>query len=384
MRSIIPYSTQYINNKDIRSVKNVLLSKNLTSGKKTLQFEYKIKSFIKCKYSLAVINASSALILACRALNVEKNDIVWTSNITYVASINAAIHCGAKIDLIDINLNDYNICLDALHKKLIYAKKNKKLPKVIVVVHLGGYSSNLKKIKKLSKIYKFKIIEDASHAFGSKYENRYIGDCYFSDICVFSFHPVKVITTAEGGAITTNNKKIFQKIKQLRENGIEREKIKKKIDPNFYDIVDLGYNFRINEINSSLGISQIEKTRYFIKKKRIISEYYFNKLKDRRIFLPKYNDDRMSSWHLFIIRFDLTKIKKTKAQIVNFLKKKKIFVNTHYIPLNYLTFIKKFIGKSVFKNSNKYYNQAISIPIYPHLTRKEQDYIIKNIFKSIK
>jgi len=384
MRSIIPYSTQYINNKDIRSVKNVLLSKNLTSGKKTLQFEYKIKSFIKCKYSLAVINASSALILACRALNVEKNDIVWTSNITYVASINAAIHCGAKIDLIDINLNDYNICLDALHKKLIYAKKNKKLPKVIVVVHLGGYSSNLKKIKKLSKIYKFKIIEDASHAFGSKYENRYIGDCYFSDICVFSFHPVKVITTAEGGAITTNNKKIFQKIKQLRENGIERKKIKKKIDPNFYDIVDLGYNFRINEINSSLGISQIEKTRYFIKKKRIISEYYFNKLKDRRIFLPKYNDDRMSSWHLFIIRFDLTKIKKTKAQIVNFLKKKKIFVNTHYIPLNYLTFIKKFIGKSVFKNSNKYYNQAISIPIYPHLTRKEQDYIIKNIFKSIK
>ena len=383
MKNILPYSTQSIDKSDSNEVNKILFSKNLTKGKKTIQFETKIKSYVKCKYSLAVINASSALILACRALDVKKGDIVWTSNITYIASINAAIHCGAKIDLIDINLNDYNICIDDLHKKLIRAKKDKKLPKVIVIVHLAGYSSNLKKIKKVSQIYKFKIIEDASHAFGSMYQNRHIGDCHFSDICIFSFHPVKVITTAEGGAITTNNEKIYKKVIQLRENGIERVDIQKKVDPNFYDVVDLGYNFRINEINSSLGISQIKKTKDFIRKKITISKYYYSKLNDERIFLPKYCNNRKSSWHLFIIRFDLSKINKTKSQIINYLKKKKIFVNTHYIPLNYLTYIKKFIGKRVFKNSEEYYNQAISIPIYPHLTRKEQDYIIENIFKSI-
>ena len=263
-------------------------------------------------------------------------------------------------------------------------QKKKKLPKAIIVVHLAGYACDLKKLKRLSKIYNFKIIEDASHAFGAKYKNHYIGDCFYSDICIFSFHPVKVITTAEGGAITTNDKKIYKKILQLRENGIERLDIKKLIDPNFYDVVDLGYNFRINEINSSLGISQIKKTKDFIKKKKSISEYYFQKLKDPRIFLPKYKKDRLNSWHLFIIRFDFNKIDKTKFEIINFLKRKGIMVNTHYIPLNYFSYIKNLIRKKTFKNADTYYHQAISIPIYPHLTKKEQDYIIENILKSIK
>ena len=384
MKKILPYSTQLIDSSDIKNVVSILKSKNLTKGKKTLEFENKIRSYVKCKYSLAVINASSALLLACKALELKKNDFVWTTTITYIASINAALHCGAKIDLIDINLNDYNICLDGLRKKLINAKKNKKLPKAIVVVHLGGYPCNLKKLKKLSKIYKFKIIEDASHAFGAKYKNNFVGDCNYSDICIFSFHPVKVITTAEGGAITTNNEKIYKKILQIRENGIERSNIKKLRGPNFYDVVDLGYNFRINEINSSLGISQIKKTKDFIKKKKSISEYYFQKLKDPRIFLPKYKKDRLNSWHLFIIRFDFNKIDKTKFEIINFLKRKGIMVNTHYIPLNYFSYIKNLIRKKTFKNADTYYHQAISIPIYPHLTKKEQDYIIENILKSIK
>ena len=193
-----------------------------------------------------------------------------------------------------------------------------------------------------------------------------------------------MITTAEGGAITTNDKKIYKKILQLRENGIERLDIKKLIDPNFYDVVDLGYNFRINEINSSLGISQIKKTKEFIKKKKTISEYYFQKLKDPRIFLPKYKKDRLNSWHLFIIRFDFNKIDKTKFEIINFLKRKGLMVYTHYIPLNYFSYIKNLIRKKTFKNADTYYHQAISIPIYPHLTKKEQDYIIENILKSIK
>ena len=278
MKRFLPYSTQLIENDDLNEVKKILKSKILTKGKKTLEFEKKIKSFVKCKYSLATINASSSLILACRALDINKDDIVWTSANTYIATINAALHCGAKIDLLDINLDDYNICIDLLEKKLIKAKKTKQLPKVIIAVHLAGYPMDLEKLKKLSKIYKFKIIEDASHAFGSKYKNSRIGDCYYSDICIFSFHPVKVITTAEGGAITTNNKKMFKKIIQLRENGIERVNLIKKFDLNAYDVVDLGYNFRINEINSSLGISQINKTRDFIKKKKFNSKILFQKV----------------------------------------------------------------------------------------------------------
>ena len=328
----LPYSTQLIDKADLNEVNKILTSRFLTKGRKTLEFENIIKSFVRSKYSLAVINASSALILACRALGVKKNDIVWTSANTYVASINAGLHCGAKIDLLDINLDDYNICTDLLEKKLIKAKKNKKLPKVIIVVHLAGYPLDLKKMKRLSKIYKFKIIEDASHAFGSKYENTRIGDCHFSDVCVFSFHPVKVITTAEGGAITTNNIKIYKKILQLRENGIERDGVKKKLDSNFYDVVDLGYNFRINEINSALGISQIKKTKSYIDKKRKISEYYFKKLKNENIILPNYDLNRVHSWHLFIIRMNFSRIKKKKIQLINFLKKKK-FLLIHIIFL---------------------------------------------------
>lgn len=380
----LPYSTQLIDKADLNEVNKILTSRFLTKGRKTLEFENIIKSFVRSKYSLAVINASSALILACRALGVKKNDIVWTSANTYVASINAGLHCGAKIDLLDINLDDYNICTDLLEKKLIKAKKNKKLPKVIIVVHLAGYPLDLKKMKRLSKIYKFKIIEDASHAFGSKYENTRIGDCHFSDVCVFSFHPVKVITTAEGGAITTNNIKIYKKILQLRENGIERDGVKKKLDSNFYDVVDLGYNFRINEINSALGISQIKKTKSYIDKKRKISEYYFKKLKNENIILPNYDLNRVHSWHLFIIRMNFSRIKKKKIQLTNFLKKKKIFVNTHYIPLNKFTYIKKLIKNKNYKYSEKYYSEAISIPIYPHLSRKEQDYVIENILSFIK
>ena len=366
------------------NVNKVLLSRELTKGKITREFEKRINSFVKCKYSLAVINASSALILACRALEIKKNDIVWTSAITYVASINAALHCGAKIDLLDINLDDYNICIKKLHQKLIYAEKIKKLPKAIVVVHLAGAPCDLKEIKRLSKIYKFKIIEDASHAFGAKFQNKYIGDCYFSYVCVFSFHPVKIITTAEGGAITTNSKKIYNKMIQLRENGIKRFNVEKKQDPNFYDVVDLGYNFRINEINSALGISQIKKTKNFINIKEKISKKYFSKIIDKRIFLPKYRINNQCSWHLFIIRFDFKKIKKTKSQVINFLRKKGILVNTHYIPLNKFKYIKNLISKKNYENSEQYYKQAISIPIYPSLTQKDQNYVISCIIKSIK
>ena len=369
---LIPYSTQNITREDMLSVVKVLKSKYLTKGSKTLNFEKKIKKIVGSKYAAAVINASSALILACKAIGLKKNDRVWTSSITYIASINAGIHCGAKIDLVDINLNDYNICVKSLEKKLEYSKKKNCLPKILVVVHLAGYPADLEYLKFLSKKYNFKIIEDASHAFGAKYKGSRIGDCKYSDITVFSFHPVKVITSAEGGAITTNNKIIYDKILQLRENGILKKK--KQRDPNYYDVVDLGYNFRINEINSTLGISQIKKTKNFINKKKKIANFYNKNLDLRNIILPKYKRDRSSALHLFIIR-----LKKKKNIVIKMLKKKGIIVNTHYIPLQYFTFIKKFKKFSNLKNSEEYYKTSISIPIYPHLTFKEQSYVVKII-----
>jgi dTDP-4-amino-4,6-dideoxygalactose transaminase len=369
---LIPYSTQNITRDDILSVVKVLKSKYLTKGSRTLNFEKKIKKIVGSKYAAGVINASSALILACKAIGLKKNDRVWTSSITYIASINAGIHCGAKIDLVDINLNDYNICVKSLEKKLEHSKKKNCLPKILVVVHLAGYPADLEYLKFLSKKYNFKIIEDASHAFGAKYKGSRIGDCKYSDITVFSFHPVKVITSAEGGAITTNNKIIYDKILQLRENGILRKK--KQRDPNYYDIVDLGYNFRINEINSTLGISQIKKTKNFINKKKKIANFYYQNLDLRNIILPKYKRDRSSALHLFIIR-----LKKKKNIVIKMLKKKGIIVNTHYIPLQYFTFIKKFKKFSNLKNSEEYYKTSISIPIYPHLTFKERSYVVKII-----
>jgi UDP-4-amino-4,6-dideoxy-N-acetyl-beta-L-altrosamine transaminase len=381
MKKIIPYSTQYIDQDDIQSVNKVLLSKNLTKGKKTIEFEKKIKNNVGSKYALAVINASSALILACKAIGLKKNDLLWTTDITYISSATAGLHCGAKIDLVDINLDDYNMCIKSLEEKLIHSKINKCLPKVVVVVHLAGYPAELKKIHQLSKKYNFKIIEDASHAFGSRYAKTKIGDCKYSDIAVFSFHPVKIITTAEGGAITTNNKNLYNKLLQLRENGIIRNKFKKfHNDPNSYDVIDLGYNFRINEINSALGISQIKKMISFKKKKRKIIDYYFNNLDISKIHLPNYMNDRVSSWHLFIVRFKQNVIRiKRKDKIINSLKKKGIFVNTHYIPLHYFKYIKKHLSSSHFPNAEDYYKSSISIPLYPHLSNKEQKLIVNNI-----
>ncbi len=381
-----PYSRQYVDKKDINSVVGVLTSKYLTKGDKTIEFEKKCKNFVGAKYAAGIINASSALILCCKAFDLKKNDIVWTTANTYIASITCALHCGAKIDLVDINENDYNLDTNLLEKKLKVSKKKNKLPKVLIVVHLAGYSCDMEKIKSLSKKYKFKIIEDASHAFGAKYKNFKVGSCRYSDMTVFSFHPVKVITSAEGGMITTNNRKLYEKIISIRENGkiFSKKNFLSKIDPNFYDISDLGYNFRINEINSSLGISQIKKTNLFIKEKKIIADKYFKKLDKKLFILPKYLSNRSNSWHLFIIRLNPTLKNITKKKIINFLKKKKIFVNTHYIPLNCFNFLRSKLTNKTFKYAENYYKSAISIPIYPKMSKNDQNYVIKILNNLIK
>ena len=258
---ISTYSKQFIDKDDITSVIKTLKSDYLTSGPKVLEFEKKISSLVKSKYAVSANSATSALHLGCLALNINKNDIVWTSANSFVASANCAIYCGAKIDLVDIDLNTFNISIENLKSKLKLAKQKNTLPKVLIVVHLGGLSCDMFEIHKLSKKYKFKIIEDASHALGSQYKNRPVGSCDYSEMCIFSFHPVKIITTCEGGVVTTNSKKIEEKIKMLREHGIQRKKnsFSKKNMPFFYDQKLLGYNYRLSELHAAVGISQLKK-----------------------------------------------------------------------------------------------------------------------------
>lgn len=375
----IPYSKQWILKQDINNVINVLKSPLLTKGSETINFENNIKLVTHAKYCVSTINASSALILLCKALNITKKDIVWTTAVTYVASINCALHCGAQIDLVDIDPVTNNISLFDLEKKLKIAKIKKKLPSLLIVVHLGGLPCDLINIYKLSKRYNFKIVEDASHALGSKYFKDAIGNCKYSDAVVFSFHPVKTITTAEGGAITTNSKKLYKKLALLRENG----QLKKfsTLDPNFYDVVDLGYNFRINEINSKLGQSQIKNLKFFIKKKILISKFYYKNFNiyKKYISLQPLNKNVINSFHLFIIKINFSLLKIKKNNFILNLRKKNIFVNTHYIPLYKFSFIKKFLNIKKLKNSEDYYNSALSIPIYPSMSKNEMIYVVKSI-----
>ena len=374
----VPYSRQSINQKDINAVNLVLKSDFLTTGPKIVEFEKKLSTFFGSKYSLAVNSATSALHIACLSLDLKKNDYLWTTPISFVASANCALYCGAKIDFVDIDNDTFNISLDKLEHKLSKTPKTK-LPKIIVVVHLSGHPVDMKKIKQLSLKFKFKVIEDASHAVGSVYRNSKIGDCKYSDICVFSFHPVKIITTGEGGSVLTNSQKIFNRINSLRSHGINR-KLKLQNNPWYYDQQSLGYNYRMNEIEASLGISQLSRLNKFIKDRIRISNIYRNFLDQKKIKFQKLISQTRSSMHLFIIRVDAKK----RYKVYYNLKKQGITTNLHYIPIYRHSFYKKFkFKKNNFSNAEKYYQEAISIPLYFGLKKKVQMKIIKIINQSL-
>ena len=301
---MINYSRQYIDKKDINAVVKALKSDYLTSGPLVPKFEKKISVRVRSKFAVAVNSATSALHISCLALGLKKGDFIWTSPNSFVASANCGIYCGAKVDFIDISLTDYNIDTELLKKKLIKAEKEKKLPKIIIPVHYSGQSCDMKEIKKLSKKYKFKIIEDASHAFGGTYLNNPVGNCKYSDITVFSFHPVKIITTAEGGAAVTNSSSIFEKLKALRNHGIFRDEKnyskKEKIRSSFKQEL-LGFNYRMSDIQAALGLSQINKLNKFLAERLKIKKTYDKLLKIENIIIPKTNSFAKSTFHLYVI-----------------------------------------------------------------------------------
>ena len=381
---MINYSRQYIDKKDINAVVKALKSDYLTSGPLVPKFEKKISVRVRSKFAVAVNSATSALHISCLALGLKKGDFIWTSPNSFVASANCGIYCGAKVDFIDISLTDYNIDTELLKKKLIKAEKEKKLPKIIIPVHYAGQSCDMKEIKKLSKKYKFKIIEDASHAFGGTYLNNPVGNCKYSDITVFSFHPVKIITTAEGGAAVTNSSSIFEKLKALRNHGIFRDEKnyskKEKIRSSFKQEL-LGFNYRMSDIQAALGLSQINKLNKFLAERLKIKKTYDKLLKIENIIIPKTNSFAKSTFHLYVIQILPNRAKGIfRDNILKELKNKKINVTIHYIPIHYHPYYKK-IGfkKNQFKNVEKFYEQAISLPIHPGLKLEEIKFVVRVI-----
>lgn len=381
----IPYGKQNITKSDIDSVVEVLNSELITQGSYVPKFEQNISSFTGSKHASVVNSATSALHLGCKALGIDSNSIVWTSTNSFVASANAALYCGAKVDFIDIDNSTFNISIPQLKEKLLNAKRNKTLPDLIIPVHLTGNSCDMKEIHKLSKKYGFKVLEDASHCIGGDYQNEKIGSCKYSNACVFSFHPVKIITCGEGGAITTNDKYIDYKVKQLRSHGIERDEQKFKSNDSldwYYEQQDLGYNYRMTDIQASLGLSQLKRINSIIKKRNQIASYYDRKLNVEGVIKPNLKLFKGSSFHLYVIR-----VKKYRNNLRNHLVSKGIICNLHYFPIHLQPFYKELgFKKTMYPNAEKYGEEALSIPIYPELKIDEINKIIYEInyfFKNV-
>ncbi len=382
--NFIPYGRQNITKEDINAVVEVLESDFLTQGPKIPEFEDAIKEHCNVEYALAMNSATSALHVACLALGVGKDDIVWTTPITFVASANCALYCGAIVDFVDINPKTYNLCTQALKEKLQMAKAEGKLPKVVIPVHLCGQPCDMQGIYNLSKEYGFAIIEDASHAIGGQYKNEPIGNCQYSDITIFSFHPVKIITTAEGGIATTNNKDLAQKMDLLRSHGITRdsELMSHKPDgPWYYQQIDLGFNYRMTEMQAALGVSQIERLQGITESRHEIAKRYNEKLVGLPVVVPFQIQESYSGLHLYVIRLKLDEVKTTHLEIFNALRAANIGVNLHYIPVHLQPYYQKNFGFKVgdFPQAEKYYKEAISLPLYPDLTDEQQDYIVETL-----
>lgn len=383
---MIPYGKQEITQQDIDAVVDVLKSDFLTQGPQVPAFEEALKTSTGATFSLAVNSATSALHIACLALGLGRGDRLWTTPVTFVASANCGLYCGAEIDFVDIDPQTYNMSVAALEAKLIDAKASNVLPKVIVPVHLCGQSCDMKAIHALSKEYGFKIIEDASHAIGGRYLDNSIGCCEYSDITVFSFHPVKIVTTAEGGAVMTNSQELADKMALYRSHGITRDEAKMQNEPHgawYYEQVDLGFNYRMTELQAALGVTQMTRLDDFVSARHKLATRYNQLLEGLPITLPYQLEGTYSGLHLYVIRLQLDKISKTHKEVFEALREQGVGVNLHYIPVHTQPYYQN-MGFKVgdFPESERYYQEAISLPMFHSMTEEQQDIVI-SVLKEI-
>ena len=376
---MIPYGKQDISQQDIDSVVDVLKSAFLTQGPQVPAFESALTEHSGAQYALAVNSATSALHIACLALGLGEGDWLWTTPVTFVASANCGLYCGAKVDFVDIDSATYNMCPKKLEQKLVTAKATGTLPKVVVPVHLCGQPCDMESIAKLAKEYGFKVIEDASHAIGGQYHEQPIGNCKYSDITVFSFHPVKIVTTAEGGAALTNRKELADKMALLRSHGITR-------DPEmmteashggwYYQQVDLGFNYRMTELQAALGVSQMQRLDDFVAARHVLSKRYNEILSALPLVRPYQLKDTYSGLHLFVIRLKLDEISLTHKQVFEALRDNGIGVNLHYIPVHTQPYYQSMgFAEGDFPESESYYKEAISLPMFHSMTIEQQDLV---------
>lgn len=384
---MIPYGRQDITQEDIDAVIAVLRSDFLTQGPMAPRFEKSVAEHVGCEHALAVNSATSALHIACLALGLGPGDRLWTTPITFVASANCGLYCGAEVDFVDIDPRTYNLCPDALARKLAQAEREGKLPKVVVPVHLCGQPCDMQAIHALSQRYGFKVIEDASHAIGGKYKGEFIGNCRYSDITVFSFHPVKIITTAEGGMALTNDPKLAKRMSLLRSHGITRDQSEMTHEPDgpwYYQQVDLGFNYRMTEMQAALGVKQMERLDKFVARRHELARRYDDMLSHLPVSTPWQHSDSYSGLHLYVIRIQLKKIGQTHLQVFESLRQLGIGVNLHYIPVHTQPYYLN-MGFKVgdFPEAESYYSEAISLPMFQTMSDAQQDEVVAALRKAL-
>jgi len=378
---MIPYGKQDIRSGDVETVLDVLNSDFLTQGPMVPRFEKAISEVGGAKYATAVNSATSALHIACLALDLRPGDSLWTVPNTFVASANCALYCGANVDFVDIDPKTSNMSVELLESKLMASKKSGLLPKIVIPVHLTGEPCDMAAIKRLSNKYGFKIIEDASHAIGGKYLDKPVGSCEYSDITVFSFHPVKIVTTGEGGAALTNSAELDQKLKLLRSHGITRDSAQMQYPKDeawYYEQIDLGFNYRMTDIHAALGVSQLGRLHEYVESRHSIAARYDQEFKGTKLQTPYRNPINKSGLHLYVIQVEPSKHK----HIFLKLRKSNIGVNLHYIPVHTQPYYQQLgFAWGDFPNSEDYYRKAISLPMFPTLTQNEQSYVIETVKK---
>lgn len=373
---MIPYGRQDITQVDINAVVEVLQSDFLTQGPQVPLFEEAVASYVGAQHAVAVNSATSALHIACLALGLGKGDWLWTTPITFVASANCGLYCGAQVDFVDIDPRTYNLCPIALREKLEQAEREDKLPKVVVPVHLCGQPCDMEAIHALAQQYGFKIIEDASHAIGGKYKEEPIGNCKYSDVTVFSFHPVKIITTAEGGIATTNDRGLASRMALLRSHGITRDPECMTHAPDgpwYYQQIDLGFNYRMTELQAALGLSQMARLDEYVSKRHALAQRYDSLLADLPVTLPWQHPDSYSGLHLYVIRLKLNEIRVSHKAVFETLRNEGVGVNVHYIPVHrqpYFLALGYEFGD--YPAASSYYREAISLPLFPGMGETHQ------------
>lgn len=385
---MIPYGHQDITQDDIDAVVKVLCSDFLTQGPLVPRFEQTVAGHVGTKHAIAVNSATSALHIACLALGLGPGDWLWTTPITFVASANCGLYCGAQVDFVDIDPRTYNLCPQALKRKLEQAERAGRLPKVLVAVHLCGQPCDMAAIHALSQRYGFKVIEDASHAIGGKYRGEFIGNCLYSDITVFSFHPVKIITTAEGGMALTNHAELANKMALLRSHGITRDQAQMTQEadgPWYYQQVDLGFNYRMTELQAALGVSQIQRLDQYVARRHQLAQRYDELLKALPVTTPWQHPDSYSGLHLYVIRLQLDKMARTHRQVFEALRELGIGVNLHYIPVHTQPYYQRMGFKpDDFPEALRYYAEAISLPMFQTMTEAQQDEVVAAVHKAVR